>query len=134
MLPYRKLVTGLVGVVAVFLWIGGASADEPTVLRGGMFIDVMSGNTISGTTPEGVRFHVYILNGGVATFVDENERMDVGRWYVRQSDDAICIRWKQIQDEERCAVVTRDGNTLNLDGDTPIGEVKLDGTIVTGFD
>lgn len=111
-----------------------ATAEDGTVLRGSMFVSVASGNTISGINKDGVRFHVYFLSGGVATFADENDRIDVGRWRIRPEDDAVCVLWKTITVDELCAIVTMDGGTLLLDGDVPVGEVELMGTIVTDFD
>jgi len=127
---YRSILVALVAIAT----IPAASADDGQVLRGSMFVSVLSGNTMSGTTPSGAEFHVYFLSGGVATFVDENERMDVGRWRIRQEDDAVCVQWQTLVSEEQCAVVTMEGSTLTLEGDVPVGQVELLGTIVTEFD
>lgn len=111
-----------------------AKSHEGTVLKGAMFVGIAIGNTVAGTLPDGTRFHLYFLNGGVSTYVDEAGEKDFGRWWIRPVDSAVCIRWNQIDDQDRCAVIRMQGSQLSLDGNLPTQSAELLGTIVVGFD
>ena len=147
MTPQKGLQLGSIGFFAVLMIVGGvalagpqrAQADTPqqeeTPLKGNMFVTLASGSTFEGTLPSGKKFHVYFLSGGVATYIDEDENQDVGRWRIRPDDSAICVYWKEMRDgEEHCATATLEGNHLTLDGNSEVGEITVIGTIVTGFE
>ncbi len=61
---------GLLGMVTALAALGLAtpSSGAPEQLKGLNFIDVMSGNTLSGTTPSGAAFNMYFVDGGDVTY------------------------------------------------------------------
>ena len=114
--------------------IGQSAIAAEKKLSGSMFVTLARGNTFIGQFPNGVDFHAYFLGGGVATFVDENNIRDTGRWRIGEND-ALCVTWRRMnQGEERCATLFIDGKKLRLEGNTEIGAVEFVGSIIDSFD
>lgn len=136
-LARRAAVFGLAACVSVLFGaqnLTASSTHVERVLRGAMFVGVAVGNTIAATDHDGTRFHMYFLNGGAVTYMNEHGTKDSGRWRIRFEDDAVCVRWQSSNRQERCAVIRMSGNQLSLDGDIAARQAELLGTIVVGFD
>ena len=113
--------------------IGAPAQAQSERLRGAQFINVVNGNTIVGTDDNGVKFHAFFLNGGVATYEDANGNKDSGTWRVTD-DDRICVTWREMGGgKERCVIVKVDGQTITWKGKAVSGKGELYGTIAEGF-
>lgn len=105
----------------------------PEQLRGQRFIDVMEGNTLSGTTADGVAFNIYFLPGGEVTYDEASGSRDHGRWWMDPDGD-VCVRWEGYASEsDRCFAVSVDGDHLMWQGKGASGEDVLRGGVGDTF-
>ncbi len=109
-------------------------AENGRQLKGAMFVGVMIGNTVAGKRGDGTRYHVYFLNGGIATYADEHAEKDFGRWWLRPEDNALCLEWRSLRGgESRCAPIWLDGRILSAKGHALMHRAELLGAVVAGF-
>jgi hypothetical protein len=126
---------GLLGIVTALSALGLATPSfaAPEQLKGQNFIDVMSGNTLSGTTPSGAAFNMYFVDGGDVTYDDSSGEHDNGRWLIDPDGD-VCITWrKHDPGHQSCYLVTVDGDQLSWKGKGGSGEGLLRGGVGTSF-
>jgi hypothetical protein len=126
---------GLVGILTALSALGLAmpSLAAPERLKGQRFIDVMSDNTLSGTTASGAAFNMYFLDGGDVTYEDSSGEHDQGRWLM-DSDGDVCITWRARNPEyQNCYTVTVDRNQITWAGKGGSGEGLLRGGVGTSF-
>ena len=109
------------------------SLAAPEQLKGQNFIDVMSGNTVSGTAASGAAFNLYFVDGGDVTYEDSSGARDNGRWLM-DSDGDVCIKWrKRNPGQQNCYRVTVDGDQITWKGKDASGEALLRGGVGTSF-
>jgi len=109
--------------------IAAPAAADPQKVRGGQFITMMQGNTLSGTNAEGKAFNVYFLAGGTATYDDGGGTRDSGSWHLDKDGD-VCVAWKNPADlQEGCFNVTVDGSKVNWEGKAGSGRATLRGGV-----
>lgn len=109
------------------------SLAAPEQLKGQNFIDVMSGNTVSGTAASGAAFNIYFVDGGDVTYEDSSGARDNGRWLM-DSDGDVCIKWrKRNPGQQNCYRVTVDGDQITWKGKDASGEALLRGGVGTSF-
>jgi hypothetical protein len=122
----------LFGVLAMLAALGSATAAlaAPEPLTGERFLDVMSNNTLSGTTASGASFDIYFLDGGGVTYEDSAGERDHGRWLM-EPDGAVCITW-QGTSGQRCYKAFVDGDRLSWQGADGSGAATLRGGVGTG--
>src|SRR5262249_60524787 len=87
LLPRQVLFAFLAGVAAL------PAAAAPRQVQGSQFIEMMNGNTLSGTNAAGQAFNVYFLPGGVATYQDASGTRDPGTWHL-DKDGYVCVAWQ----------------------------------------
>jgi hypothetical protein len=115
------------------LWLATPSLAGPEQLKGQNFIDVMSGNTVSGTTPSGAAFNMYFVDGGDVTYEDSSGDHDNGRWLIDPDGD-VCVTWRKRDPEHQsCYLVTVDGDHVSWQGKGGSGEALLRGGVGTSF-
>jgi hypothetical protein len=115
------------------LGLATPSLAAPELLKGQRFIDVMSGNTVSGTTPSGAAFNMYFVDGGDVTYEDSSGEHDNGRWLMDPDGD-VCITWRKHDPEHQsCYRVTADGDKVTWKGKGGSGEALLRGGVGTSF-
>jgi hypothetical protein len=108
-----------------------SAAPEP--LKGQRFIDVMSGNTLSGETVEGTPFNMYFLDGGEVTYDDASNARDHGRWWMDPDGD-VCLRWEGYdRQRDRCFAVSVEGDHLFWRDKGASGEGVLRGGVGDTF-
>jgi len=128
----RHICLHIVGI-AFFVLAGSESWAQGKQLKGTMFVTVMNGNTISGTTAENIEFKAYFLSGGNATYEDAAGNRDRGRWYIKR-EEQVCVTWEKRKNGlEQCAIVTLDGHNLSWKGKGGSGRAKLLGSVLPGF-
>jgi hypothetical protein len=105
----------------------------PEQLKGMNFIDVMSGNTVSGTTPAGAAFNLYFVDGGDVSYEDSAGEHDNGRWLIDPEGD-VCITWrKHDPGHQSCYRVSVDGDHVTWQGKAGSGEALLRGGVGESF-
>ena len=115
------------------LWLATPALAAPEQLKGQNFIDVMSGNTVSGTTPTGAAFNIYFVDGGDVTYEDSSGDHDQGRWQMDPDGD-VCITWRKRDPEhQNCYEVTVDGDQVTWKGKNGSHEALLRGGVGTSF-
>jgi hypothetical protein len=115
------------------LWLATPSLAAPEQLKGQNFIDVMSGNTVSGTAASGAAFNLYFVDGGDVTYEDSSGEHDNGRWLMDPDGD-VCIKWrKRNPGQQNCYRVTVDGDHITWKGKGGSGEALLRGGVGTSF-
>ena len=120
-------------VAVVVLGLATPALAAPEQLKGQRFIDVMSGNTVSGTVASGAAFNIYFVDGGDVTYEDSSGEHDRGRWFT-DADGDVCIKWHERDPEhENCYQVTVDGDQLTWKGKGGSGEALLRGGVGTSF-
>ncbi len=120
-------------VTLVALGLATPSQAAPELLKGMRFIDVMSGNTVSGTAASGAEYNMYFVDGGDVTYDDSAGVHDHGRWLIDPEGD-VCIRWHERDPEHQsCYRVTVDGDNLTWSGKGGKGEAMLRGGVGTSF-
>ena len=117
----------------LFALVAGAAAlpaaAAPQQVRGGQFIEMMNGNTLSGTNAAGQAFNVYFLPGGVATYQDASGTRDPGTWHLDKDGD-VCVAWQNPADrQEGCFHVTVDGGNVSWEGKAGSGRAVLRGGV-----
>jgi hypothetical protein len=118
---------------AACLVIALAASAAPEQLKGMRFIDVMQGNTVSGTTASGAAFNLYFVAGGEVTYEDSSGARDRGRWQMDPDGD-VCITWRERHpDRESCYRVTVDGDQVSWEGKEGSGEALLRGGVGSSF-
>jgi hypothetical protein len=125
----------LLAILAALSALGSAapSLAAPEQLKGQNFIDVMSGNTVSGTAASGAAFNIYFVDGGDVTYEDSSGARDNGRWLM-DSDGDVCIKWrKRNPEQQNCYRVTVDGDQISWKGKAGSGEALLRGGVGTSF-
>jgi hypothetical protein len=125
----------LLGILVTLSALGLAtpSLAAPEVLKGERFIDVMNGNTVSGTTASGAAFNIYFVEGGDVTYEDSSGAHDNGRWSMDPDGD-VCITWrKHDAGHQSCYRVTVDGDQVTWKGKTGSHEALLRGGVGTSF-
>ncbi len=120
-------------VALAALGLATPALAAPEQLKGMRFIDVMSGNTVSGTTPSGAAFNIYFVDGGDVTYEDSAGVHDHGRW-LTDPDGDVCITWHERDPEHQsCYRVTVDGDQVTWAGKGGKGEALLRGGVGTSF-
>jgi hypothetical protein len=115
------------------LGLAPPAQGAPEQLKGPRFIDVMSGNTLSGSTSSGAAFNMYFLEGGQVTYEDSAGERDRGRWLMDPDGD-VCIKWQARNPErESCYRVTVDGDKVTWKGKGGSGKALLRGSVGTTF-
>jgi hypothetical protein len=125
----------LLGILVTLSALGLAtpSLAAPEVLKGERFIDVMNGNTVSGTTASGAAFNIYFVEGGDVTYEDSSGAHDNGRWSMDPDGD-VCITWrKHDAGHQSCYLVTANGDQVTWKGKTGSHEALLRGGVGTSF-
>ena len=120
-------------VALVGLGLATPALAAPEQLKGIRFIDVMSGNTVSGTTASGAAFNMYFVDGGDVTYEDSAGEHDHGRW-LTDADGDVCITWHDRNPKQQnCYQVTVDGDQVTWAGKGGKGEALLRGGVGTSF-
>ena len=117
--------------VLLALTVGAATpaAAAPQAVRGGQFISMMQGNTLSGTNASGATVNIYFLPGGVATYEDTTGTRDSGSWHIDKDGD-VCVAWQNPADrQEGCFRVTVDGSKVAWEGKGGSGRGMLRGGV-----
>lgn len=118
-----------------------AANAAPEQLKGIRFIDVMQGNTVSGTqgntvsgtTSSGAEFNLYFVAGGEVTYEDSSGARDRGRWQMDPDGD-VCITWRERSpDQEHCYRVSVDGDQVSWEGKEGSGEALLRDGVGSSF-
>ena len=125
----------LLRILVAMLGLGLATPAlaAPEQLKGMRFIDVMSGNTVSGTAASGAEYNMYFVDGGDVTYDDSKGVHDHGRW-LTDSDGDVCIKWHERDpDRQSCYQVTVDGDQVTWKGKGGSGEAMLRGGVGTSF-
>ena len=116
---------------AACLMVALAASAAPEQLKGIRFIDVMQGNTVSGTTSSGAGYNLYFVAGGEVTYEDSSG--DRGRWQMDPDGD-VCITWRERSpDQEHCYRVSVDGDHVSWEGKEGSGEALLRGGVGSSF-
>jgi hypothetical protein len=122
----------LPGLFAALTILGLATSSlaEPEELKGMRFIDVMSDNTLTGTTASGATYNLYFLDGGEVTYEDSSGERERGHW-LTDPDGDVCITWDG-KSEQRCFKAFVDGDRVSWRGKSGSGEATLRGGVGTG--
>ena len=114
---------------AVAVWTAAPAAGAPLPVRGGQFISMMQGNTLSGTNASGATVNIYFLAGGIATYEDTTGTRDSGSWHIDKDGD-VCVAWQNPADrQEGCFRVTVDGSKVTWEGKGGGGRGTLRGGV-----
>jgi hypothetical protein len=83
---------GLSVLLALAVGVAAPAVAAPQAVRGGQFISMMQGNTLSGTNASGATVNIYFLPGGVATYeADRHARRWL--WHIDKDGD-VCVAWQ----------------------------------------
>jgi hypothetical protein len=114
---------------ALAVGLAAPAAAEPQAVRGGQFISMMQGNTLSGTNASGATVNVYFLPGGIATYEDTTGTRDSGSWHIDEDGD-VCVAWQNPVDrQEGCFQVMVEGSKVTLEGKGGGGQGTLRGGV-----
>ena len=101
--------------------------------QGDRFITATEGNTVSGTTPAGLAYHLYFLAGGQVTYVDETGTMDSGSWKLDPTGN-VCLQWqKPIDAMEGCFQPSISGDRVTLENKDGSLNGTLNGSVTDRF-
>jgi len=117
--------------ILLALGVGAAvpAAAAPQAVRGGQFISMMQGNTLSGTNASGATVNIYFLPGGGATYEDSTGTRDGGSWHIDKDGD-VCVAWQNPADrQEGCFRVMVDGGKVTWEGKAGSGRGTLRGGV-----
>jgi hypothetical protein len=116
-------------MIALAPALAHAAAEQ---LSGSRFIEVMEGNTLSGTTAGGADYNLYFLPGGEVTYDDSTGADDRGRWFMDPDGD-VCVSFEEVEDgAAQCYRVEIDGRTVTWNGKAG-GETGVRGGVVESF-
>ncbi len=114
---------------ALAVGVATPAAAAPQAVRGGQFISMMQGNTLSGTNASGATVNIYFLPGGVATYEDTTGTRDSGSWHIDKDGD-VCVAWQNSADrQEGCFRVMVDGSKVTWEGKGGSGRGTLRGGV-----
>ena len=124
------LILRLSSVFLVFTaGVAATAVAAPQAVRGGQFISMMQGNTLSGINASGATVNIYFLPGGVATYEDTTGTRDGGSWHIDKDGD-VCVAWQNPADrQEGCFRVTVDGSKVTWEGKGGGGRGTLRGGV-----
>jgi len=106
MLKFTMAAAALIAVAA----IQPAMARD---LRGDAFITAMSGNTLSGKSPEGKAVNFYFIPGGQASYQEAGGQPHLGTWNLDKGGD-VCVKWAPGGDmASGCFRVAIDGDKVS---------------------
>lgn len=101
--------------------------------QGDRFITATEGNTVSGTTPAGLAYHLYFLAGGQVTYLDETGVTDSGTWNLDPGGN-VCLRWqKPIDGMEGCFQPSISGDRVTLGSKDGSLNGTLNGNVTDRF-
>lgn len=115
----RAKAAGTMILAVLSVGIAGCLGDE--TLSATEINEILTGNTVRGTSTDGQEYHVFFGADGTLRMITATGFRDVGRWRVR--DDSYCGRWMQVrQGRESCFTIRREepGMLLFLEGERQI--------------
>jgi len=118
-----------IALFALIVLAAAPATPAPQAVRGGQFIAMMDGNTLSGTNASGATVNLYFLAGGIATYQDSTGVRDSGSWHI-DNDGDVCVAWQNPADrQEGCFRVTVDGDRVSWEGKGGSGRGTLRGGV-----
>jgi hypothetical protein len=116
-------------LLALAVGVATPAVAAPQAVRGGQFISMMQGNTLSGTNASGATVNIYFLPGGVATYEDTTGTRDGGSWHIDKDGD-VCVAWQNPADrQEGCFRVMVDDSKVTWEGKGGSGRGTLRGGV-----
>lgn len=129
--PIKTIISWAGLLLSVSLLAGGFPlAAKAASSRGDQFVTATSGNTLTGIDIHGVRFYLYFLPGGYATYRAANGDAEGGRWHL-SPDGSVCVAWHNVVQSlsSGCYRVTFKGSKVSWASHARTIELALRGYV-----